>query len=406
MINRIFQYIILIKEIYIWILSSFIPKDKTIWVFGSMRGEKYMDNAKYLYEYIHHNTDIKAIWISRNNILVNQLKEKGFTAYSQFSKEGKYYTSKAKVAVVTHRGSLSNISDLPFFRFSKKTKIIQLWHGIPLKKIAYDDTKFSFRLNEKTIMFQVKKMMKNNISPFLDYVYQPSLTLALSKETKKIFSKAFRIPEESIVITGYPRNDIFLDAITENKTYNTYKKLIYMPTFRGSANSYFDVFLKYNFNINTLDEFLTKENMKLDIKLHPFNKPSDDVISQLKSSKHISFLEDDDIYEVLAEYDMLITDYSSIYFDYLLSDRPIIFAPFDKNDYLKNDREFYYNYDSVTPGPKAMNWDDIMDEIQKFKKDPLLFEKERKYIKDKFHQYQDSQSSKRVYEAIWNLIHE
>ncbi len=177
-----------------------------------------------------------------------------------------------------------------------------------------------------------------------------------------------------------------------------------MPTFRGSVNSDFDLFLQYGFDVDRLDTFLSKENMILEIKLHPFNQPSPELIKKLDESKNIFFLDHNAIYEIISEYDMLITDYSSIYFDYLLLNRPVIFAPFDQEIYLKQDREFYFDYEEVTPGPKAMNWDEVMESLKIFNKDPQAYSKERKIIKDRFHAYQDDKSTERVYGAILDII--
>ncbi len=399
MIRKLKRFISICRDTFTWFHSSFVKKDNNIWVFGAIRGQKYMDNAKYLFEYIHNNTPIKAVWISKNKELVDELHAKGFNAYYEYSSEALTYTKKAKVAIITHRGNRGN-TDLPFYAFSKETRIIQLWHGIPLKKIAYDDKVFSFKHDEDSLKWRIKVLLKNTLFPFLNYGNEPSLILALSKETQNIFSQAFRTPKEKVLITGYPRNDILLQNTFTQKKELQRKKVIYMPTFRGSINSNFDLFLQYGFDIDKLDAFLSKENMILDIKLHPFNKPSDILIAKLEQSKNIFFLEYDAIYEIISEYDILITDYSSIYFDYLLLDRPIVFAPFDKENYLQKDREFYFDYEEVTPGPKAMNWDEVMESLIIFNKDPRTYSKERKIIKDRFHTYQDNNSTERVYKAI------
>lgn len=111
-----------------------------------------------------------------------------------------------------------------------------------------------------------------------------------------------------------------------------------------------------------------------------------------------------DIYNVLGKYDILITDYSSIYFDYLLTDRPVIFFPFDYEEYVAYDRDLYYDYDLVTPGPKCKTWDEVCEWITRFKEDPSLYKDERAKMKDKFHVYKDGNSSKRVFEEIIQLL--
>ena len=99
----------------------------------------------------------------------------------------------------------------------------------------------------------------------------------------------------------------------------------------------------------------------------------------------------------------MITDFSSVHFDFLLMDRPIIFAPFDKEEYLKDDREFYFNYDEVTPGPHAKNWSEILNYIENFVQDPTLFEEERIQVKSRFNKYTDANNCQRVFSVIENL---
>jgi len=96
-----------------------------------------------------------------------------------------------------------------------------------------------------------------------------------------------------------------------------------------------------------------------------------------------------DINNILKLTDILITDYSSIYFDYLLLDKPIIFAPFDFEDYLVKDRELYYNYDEVTPGPKARNWNEVLISLKEAIENPEKYKKEREKIKNIFHKYME-----------------
>ena len=375
-------------------------KNNTIWVFGAIRGEKYMDNAKYFFEYLNNNSNIRAVWISKNKELIKQLNTQGYEAYYEHTLRAIEIVSQAKVAVITHRGNRKS-ADLPFYAMSEKTKIVQLWHGIPLKKIAYDDKIFSHVDDENSLLYQIKTGMKSRIFPYLNYVNNPSLILALSVETEALFTMAFRTNEETVVTTGYPRNDILIHS--EHRQTGI-KKIIYMPTFRGDINSKTDLFIPYGFDVKKFDTFLNYRNIELHIKLHPFSKVSTELLEAIKQSDKINLIKVDDIYGVLNQYDMLITDYSSIYFDYLLLDRPIVFAPFDKTKYLKNDRELYFEYDEVTPGPKASNWLEVIKYIENYLDNSSLFKKDRLAMKNRFHLYQDNKSSKRTYEAIERLL--
>jgi len=381
---------------YYWIQGWFKEKDTNIWVFGAMRGEKYMDNAKYLFEYLHNETKINAVWISKNEVVVAELRLKGFNAYHERSSKAKYFSTIAKVAVITHRGNGDN-GDLPFYFFSKQTKIIQLWHGIPLKKIAYDDRIFRSIDNKNTINYKIKSLIKNIFFPFLNYVHQPSMIIALGEETQDIFSRAFRVSKDKVKITGYPRYDILI----KNRTIEVKeKKIIYMPTFRGAVGSNFTL---YGFDFTNIDTFLKDLGLKLDIKLHTFNRPSEELLNKINKSNNISILDDVEIYETIHEYSILITDYSSIFFDFLLLDRPIIFAPFDKDIYLKKDREFYFNYEDITPGPKAKNWNDILKYIKLFNDSKDIYRQDRDKIKNRFHKYIDTKNCERTYKEILRI---
>jgi CDP-glycerol glycerophosphotransferase (TagB/SpsB family) len=110
-----------------------------------------------------------------------------------------------------------------------------------------------------------------------------------------------------------------------------------------------------------------------------------------------------DIYYTMSKADILITDYSGVYFDFLLLDRPIIFTPFDIHDYINNDRELYYNYDEVTPGPKARNWTELLRllELATIKDD---WKSQRAAVRDQFHQYTDNKSSERVFQMVEGLL--
>ncbi|MEA2019414.1 MAG: CDP-glycerol glycerophosphotransferase family protein [Campylobacterota bacterium] len=375
------------------IISYFVKKNSNIWVFGAVRGKKYMDNSKYLFEYVNQNTDIEAVWLTSSSEVIDTISKKGYKVFDMNSINGIYYAIHAKIAIITHRGINDN-SDLPFHCFSKETKIIQLWHGIALKKIGFDDKIDGFRQNELNLSYKIKQRLKQLILPYKEYVNNPSLLLALSTQSQNIFSKAFRVDKSSVKITGYPRNDILVK--NKEKVDSKIQNIIYMPTFRNKSVLEFDITL--------IDNFLSKKGLMFYIKIHPFDKLSSLALTKIDNSKNIFILEVDDIYEKLSDFDILITDYSSIYFDYLLLNRPIIFAPFDKDTYLKNEREFYYEYEKITPGPHALNWTEVISCIDGFTENQNLYSKEREDIKNRFHKYQDNDSSKRVTNTILGMI--
>lgn len=362
-----------------WI-SRLVPKDENIWIFGAWFGTKYSDNSRFLYEYIINNhREIRAIWITQDDDIIKELDEKGYEVYRVYSLKSILLGLRAKCSIFVQ----SNSSDCMFFLNNKNTKLIQLWHGIPLKKIGFDNNLIDHN--------DIKIKKRTSIFPFLEEEYD--LIISSSIEDQGKFITAFR--NSNVYITGYPRNDKLLD-----KKMSKIFTITYLPTFRDSIGDKIDLFSRYNFDLEKWNNYLFENRIILNIKLHPVNKLKDEVLLRFKECKNIHFLDEVDVAEVLPITNILITDYSSVYFDYLLTDNPIIFTPFDYEKYITKDRELYYNYNEVTPGPKCKDWGEVLDWISKFRENPELFKDRREKIKNRFHQFDDGNNCKRVYEKI------
>lgn len=387
-------------------LSHIIPKDKNLWVFGAWFGERYADNSKYLFEYVNKNhPEIKVVWLTRNKNTYNFVRKKGYNVAKTFSLKGWYYALRAKVAVVSN-----GISDVNIFT-TANTKVVQLWHGIPLKKIMFDD-KITFKHPTiwKKFLFFIFPFLKKHID------YSNTLLIATSEEVQKIISSAFRVPIGQVKITGYPRNDSFFykpkkDLKFTKKLlsfkYQGKKIAIYMPTHRKEGE--LDINKLFLSDLEVIDKKLKALNYILLIKLHFCHTKESLLLKEIKHYSNIIIINDNmieqDIYNILRLTDLLITDYSSIYFDYLLLDKPMIFAPFDIETYIKSDREFYYNYDEVTPGPKAKNWNEVIKYMEETITYPDKYKEQRKKIIDRFHKYKDGNNCQRVFNEISKIIY-
>ena len=118
----------------IYLVSNLIPRSSKIWVFGAWFGNNYSDNPSYIYEYIiNKKLPIDAIWLTNCNIIINDLRAKGFRVYHKFSIYGLWYGSRAGVTFIN-----CGYDDVNKYCISGSL-IVQLWHGIPLKKIKNDD---------------------------------------------------------------------------------------------------------------------------------------------------------------------------------------------------------------------------------------------------------------------------
>lgn len=358
---RVLRYTLRLRFICICLISL-LPKRKSVWVFGAWFGKSFSDNPKYMYQYVSSlsDSDILPVWITKDVLLAESLKKQGVNAYHHKSLLGIYYQAIAKVALVSH----SIGSDLNPAFIGYNTIRVMLWHGVGLKKVGYDDK----RANDKNkVLFRFPRLLPFLINERYDMVISTGELCSAS------FSTAFNIPLERIKATGFPRNDVFLKE-GKSKEINSLYKVIYMPTFRGGAGEQFDLFESFGFDASTVESTLSKNNIELWIRTHPVNKPSSAFLENIKDSQRIKISTVSDIYEEIDDYDCLITDYSSIMFDFSISKKPILFAPFDLERYLKKDREHYFPYSSVASSESSSeSWPSLMDKIVESKSNTKEF---------------------------------
>jgi len=376
-------------------IANLLPKRKYLWVYGAWFGEKYCDNPKIFFEYVNkQHPEIRSVWISRNNKTIKEVSLNGFEAFHMHSLRGIWYQLIAEFAFVCQAHDVDLFSPC----IGKKTTIVNLWHGMPLKKIIYDE--FGHIIKVKNI----KGRIVDAVSPYKkmrnDYL------IALNERTQATLAGAFRLPLDKVLITGFPRNDIFIDPIKPSKGTNSLFKVIYMPTMRKSINGSDDLFLAYAFDLAEISKMLIKHNIELVLRMHPVNKPPNDLKEKIDITDNISFDTSDDILETLGGYDCLITDYSSIYIDFLLSGKPILFAPFDLDTYKNNERELYYNYEDVTLSPYSFNWNEVIKNLILAKENKFDTDYAKNYqnLVNKFHQTNSGQKfSKQLIDNIEKL---
>jgi CDP-glycerol glycerophosphotransferase len=223
-----------------------------------------------------------------------------------------------------------------------------------------------------------------------------------------VFSKSLGIRKENIKILGQPRNDMLFNnvnfdewLISRNIKIPNYKKLIfYAPTFR--ENQDIKLFPFDDFEFNQLYEWLSLNNFVLILRLHQSDKTD---ISKFLKSDRIILLSDkivDDIMEVLSCFDLLITDYSSIYIDYLLMNKPVLFLPYDYDEYIKN-RGLLFDYHEFTPGPKPVSFNEFKCEIENLLNNINYYSDERIRINSYFNEIENG-SCNRITNFIKSLI--
>lgn len=386
-----------ILNLPLWFLSK-ITKNNKIWVFGAWFGQKYADNSKYLFEYVNkYCPEITAIWLTEDDITLNLIRDKGYKAYKTYSFMGYIYSLFAGYGFVS-----TAFKDINIFP-TGGMRVINLWHGSGASKKVGMDYK-NGNMNQQSFIQKLKKLF----FPFTSTYYYSCI--ATSETTHRFFSSAFGAYTKRVDIIGQPRDDAFYHdtpATYFNKRLINLKTQgkkigIYMPTHRKEGNIDFSKFL-----IDELDNMNNKmkeNNIVLLIKLHFYHQ--NDINNLEKEYSNIIFVKDcdieQDVYEILPLCDFLITDYSSVYVDFLHSGMPIIFFPFDRNDYIKTDRVGYMDYDDITPGPVVYTWDNLYDEMVKIIYERDEYIEQRKNLHNLFSLYQDGKNCERMVKWIKN----
>ena len=326
-----------------------IRPDSHIWLFSSTDNSHYNYNSRYLFEYVKENLpEITPLFVINDPELRNSLS----------SKYGKQYFIETEsiqgIRQALSAGVWFTSAGLPAYGIGlhKKRLIINLWHGVPLKKIALLDPNL-----KKAARIYFKKIFSENYT----------CILTTSHELIPLMARSFAVSEDKIKVWGQPRNDglfqkndcreilgqLFPDLPEYTKT------VLYAPTFRDYGQV--QLFPFKDFDQKQLEAFLEEKNMLLFIRTHVAEQGS----AAPYLGKRIRFLgneQAEDVTGILNIFDCLITDYSSIYIDYLLTDKPMIFLPYDRQQYLDG-RGMNFDYDDVTPGPKPETFNDFLDAL-------------------------------------------
>ena len=357
----------------LYYISGFIKRESTLWLFGAHQN-RFCENTKAFFIYTHlQNSVITPIWISGDKSLVRTLKKEGYRAYCRWSLRGVYLSLKAGYYFYN-----VYIDDCNFYT-SKGAKLVNLWHGIPLKKIENDVKSGPLHVMFNSTYFWLYQILK-------PYIFiKPDFILSTSPIMSESMASAFLVSKTQCLELGNPR----LDRLYESrKKREKIARIIYLPTWRSAK---FSLLQEAFGDINRLNSVLEVNNLHLDIKLHPND------MTTLCTYSHITLIDSKvDIYDIIAQYDLLITDYSSIYFDFLWLDREIVFYPFDYEKYVSEDRELYYAYEKVTPGKKVYDFEAFLRVIDNLSS--LDYKNERKEIREQFFSHYDAKASRRLYD--------
>lgn len=236
----------------------------------------------------------------------------------------------------------------------RDTEVVQLWHAAGAFK------KFSFSalggVDSNTVEFETRAHRSY------------TKVVCSSDEIKPFYAEAFNISEEKVLPLGLARTDklfkkdyqelIQQEFKVEHPEIKGRKVVTYAPTFRGGARE--RQIFKNHLDIKSFNEKFSDEYV-LVLKMHPSVRNGIKIPEELADS--VFDMSSMDMNDLLLSTDILITDYSSVIFDYSILKKPMLFFAYDLEDYMA-ERSFYYDYETFVPGPIVTNNEDLFEAIE------------------------------------------
>lgn len=368
-------------------LSRFMPKDDHKILFFSV--PDYSDNAKYV-----HNKMLESgfdethqlIWCVYSPIRANHVIRR--------SREYIYHALTAKYIISTH--------GTPAWK-SKSQVSIELWHGLPLKTIGYfADIDYPNAVAWLSATWRLRRFANS-----VDYL------ITTSEFERLVFSSAFLIDPGKIRVTGQPRCDALygprdsgIDVLCRILSRNDIAKkriFLYLPTFREYDAGASRRILEEILASEKFHRFVRDENLLFICKPHSH----DEGTFQAYNGEHVCILQNDDlqktdttIYDFLSAVDILITDYSSVYFDFLHLDRPTVFHVPDIEEYRKKRGFIFEPFRDWAPGDISTNVDELIAALTSSLAVPDRWSPERTRLRELVFRYADGLACERVCRLI------
>ena len=378
------------KGLLLYRLFQKLPVQANLVLFESFLGRGYSDNPKALYLKLQkQRPELPLVWIFAKEPTA-EVKAACPNWVLRNSPKYYYLMARAQYWIFNTRQPLS-------LKKRRETMYLQTWHGTPLKRLGLD-------MDEVHMPGTNTEQYKKNFSAQAkewNYLLSPNLY------SSAIFKRAFDF-RGLLLETGYPRNDLLYapdrqqqaKQIKQSLRLPPGKKVIlYAPTWRD-------------------DEFVKKGqyrfNLKLDLKQMQ-SRLGDDYIVLLRMhyliAEHLDLTAFDgfaydvsaygDIAELYLISDLLITDYSSVFFDYAHLNRPMVFFTYDLEKYASVLRGFYFDFEAVVPGPLLKESHQVIDYIEDIAIQSKQYEEKYTAFQERFCSLDDGKASQRVVDGLF-----
>ncbi|MHC4958493.1 MAG: CDP-glycerol glycerophosphotransferase family protein [Planctomycetota bacterium] len=376
----------------LYLASGFVKRRKDLWVFGSWGGYRFADNsaAFFMHCKMAMADRVRLVWITRDRGIVRDLRDKGYEAHYVWSLRGVLAGLRAGVYLFD-----SFAKDINFWT-SRGALHVNLWSGVPLKTFERDIDNPRNRYYRLFHGSLPERIALSIMMPW--HVVRPDLIIATSPETAEITRRAFDVPEEAVVVTGFPRNDVFFAPRDESVLPERFAAAVrasgsvflYLPTYRDSGKSFL------NLDWAQLGALMERLDATFFFKFHP-----DDKTQVTQGNERIVELPTEiDIYDLLPRVDALISDYSSILFDYMLLDRPTIHYLPDLEEFVASSRALNFDPVEIAMGPVCRTQPELMEALTSAAQGDFAPFDRRPEVRNRINSHHDGDSCRRVLASI------
>jgi CDP-glycerol glycerophosphotransferase (TagB/SpsB family) len=339
-------------------LSASSRRRPDLWLFGHEEGA-FAGNSKFLYLWMRaHRPDIEAMWITHRADVAHQLRAHGLPVCRRGTLAAVNAALRAGVYLYCFGPWEVSIA------FGRGAYLVNLWHGVGLKAVQYGDPRSAASRATDPGLGLLGHIRE--LGGRLD----PDLLIATSPFTQRHFADQFRLPVERCPPLGYPRLDPPLDhklmdlveliergqakRLRDDATEELY---VYAPTYRDTGRDFLAEALP---SLERLNAVLETRRALLYLKLHHRTPiPNGLATGRIRSWPHEA-----DLYSAFPFVDGLITDYSSLHYDWIFrSDRGAVLYTFDQQSYESADRTLLHPFDENVAGWRARNFDELLELI-------------------------------------------
>lgn len=391
-------------RVVLYYASAIVPRSRRRVLFGAWHGHRYSDNPRYLYEFAsRHRPHLHHTWCGRSDLRGRVPRRDNTTFVRHGSLAAAWAILRAGTIFVSH-----GYRDLHEFNLTCRATVVYLGHGLAIKKMGPPDARPAA---SRPLLRWLQRAWRASEGY--------SFFIASSRPHKdKLLAEfaSMNCREDNTLTLGQPRADVFMATADDPERLSAFRAqlardhripvskriVVYMPTFRGDPERGFSFTGLHGVVARRLQSILDRHDAVLVERGHFV----DGVLRRAAEREAVpavvdlSTSEDVDSNDLLLASDVLVTDYSGAYVDFLLLDRPVLHFVYDHDDYVATDRGLYFDLPRVAAGPLLEDVEDMLDALDAHLEDPTMGSARRARVRADLLEHEHGRSRRDVTEQF------